>query len=71
MLVDPAVPQRSYFPFLNYAYELDVTLQQTLLPDWTPLEAGLAESLEWYMSHRELIRVKPLLAYIDEHIWAE
>ncbi|MBQ2951956.1 MAG: NAD-dependent epimerase/dehydratase family protein [Clostridia bacterium] len=66
--VDGSVPQRSYFPFLNYAYALDVTAQSQLLPDLTPLGAGLRESYAWYRENRALIRRKPLLAYIDEHL---
>lgn len=66
--VDASHPQRSYFPFLNYAYHLDVTRQQALLPWVTPLEEGLAESYAWYCGHRGLIRRKPLMDYIDEHL---
>lgn len=66
--VDATVPQRSYFPFLNYAYHLDTARQQAILPELTELEAGLAESYAWYRENRALIRRKPLLAYIDEHL---
>ena len=66
--VDGSVPQRSYFPFLNYAYELDVAQQAALLPDLTPLAEGLRESYAWYREHRNEIRRKPLMAYIDENL---
>lgn len=66
--VDGSVPQRSYFPFLNYAYELDVAQQAALLPDLTPLAEGLRESYAWYREHRKEIRRKPLMAYIDENL---
>ena len=69
--VAQSVPQRSYFPFLNYAYRLDVTRQQALLPDLIPLEEGLAQSCAWYREHRSLVRVKPLLAYIDHNLRKE
>lgn len=62
------VPQRSYFPFLNYAYRLDVAQQTELLPDLTPLAEGLAESYAWFREHREQIRRKPLMAFIDENL---
>lgn len=65
---DASHPQRSYFPFLNYAYHLDVTLQQKLLPQVTPLGEGLAESYVWWQAHRSLIRRKPLMDYIDKHL---
>lgn len=66
--VDEAVPQRSYFPFLNYAYHLDTAAQEAILPDLTPLETGIAESLAWYRENRELIRRKPLISFIDENL---
>lgn len=59
------VPQRSYFPFLGYAYSLDVTAQQSLLPACEDMAAGLEESYAWYRDHKDEVRVKPLLAYID------
>lgn len=61
------VPQRSYFPFLDYAYRLDVSAQQELMPEVKDLQAGLAESYAWYRAHKGEVRVKPLLSYIDEH----
>lgn len=69
--VDGAVPQRSYFPFLKYEYCLDVTAQKELLPDLTPLAEGLRESYAWYCAHREQIRVKPLMDYIDRYLEGE
>lgn len=66
--VDASHPQRSYFPFLNYAYHLDTTRQQELLPEVTPLTDGLAESHAWWQENRSLIRRKPLMDYIDEHL---
>lgn len=69
--VDASVPQRSYFPFLNYAYHLDTAAQEALLPDLTELTAGLAESYAWYRENRGLIRRKPLLDYIDQNLRKE
>lgn len=69
--VDASVPQRSYFPFLNYAYHLDTAGQEALLPDLTELTAGLAESYAWYRENRSLIRRKPLLDYIDQNLRKE
>ena len=66
--VDEAVPQRSYFPFLNYAYRLDTAAQEAILPDLTPLDEGIAESLAWYRENRDLIRRKPLIPFIDENL---
>lgn len=66
--VDASHPQRSYFPFLDYAYHLDVARQQPLLAQVTPLAEGLAESYAWWRENRSLIRRKPLMDYIDEHL---
>lgn len=66
--VDASHPQRSYFPFLDYVYHLDVTRQQTLLPETASLAEGLAESYAWWRENRSLIRRKPLMDYIDEHL---
>lgn len=69
--VDEAIPQRSYFPFLNYAYHLDTAAQEAILPDLTPLKEGIAESLSWYRENRRLIRRKPLISFIDENLRKE
>ncbi len=66
--VKASVPQRSYFPFLNYAYQLDVSVQQKILPRTTPLAEGLQESYAWYAQHRDMIRRKPMMAFIDEQL---
>lgn len=62
------VPQRSYFPFYDYEYVLDVTRQKSLMPDETALEAGLADAYEWYRNNRELVRTKPLLEFIEKEL---
>ena len=58
--------QREYFPFHDYGYELDVTEMLKLMPEVKPMEQGLKESYDWYKENRELVRVKPLIQYIDE-----
>lgn len=65
--VGAEVPQRSYFPFYDYGYVLDVTRQMELLPNITPLEAGLRESYEWFSRNRDLIVRKPLHEFISEN----
>lgn len=66
--VDGSVPQRSYFPFLNYAYALDVSAQTQLLPEVTPLSDGLQESYAWYRENRGMIRRKPMIDFIDANL---
>lgn len=58
---------RSYFPFRDYAYTLDVSSQREIMPTTKPLEQGLKESFEWYNGNRELVRRKDYIAYIKEH----
>lgn len=65
------VPQRSYFPFYDYEYALDVSGQSLLMPETKPLSQGLKESFAWYLPHGELVVRKPLLDYIAEFLEAE
>lgn len=62
------VPQRSYFPFYDYGYVLDVGEQMKLMTDITSLEQGLRESYEWFSSNRGLVRRKPLMDFIDREL---
>ncbi len=62
------IPQRSYFPFLNYGYVLDTSRQEELLKDTKPLSEGLRQSYEWYKANRDSVRRKPLIEFIDENM---
>ena len=66
--VSEEIPQRSYFPFYDYAYVLDVTAQRNILPDVTPLDDGLRQAYAWWNTHREAVVRKPLFDYIAEHL---
>ncbi|MDE7361195.1 MAG: NAD-dependent epimerase/dehydratase family protein [Oscillospiraceae bacterium] len=66
--VDGAIPQRSYFPFYDYDYKLDVSAMTELMPTLKPLDESLRQSYEWYAENRELITRKPLLDYISENL---
>lgn len=57
-------PQRSYFPFHDYAYRLDVTAQQSLMPETIPLAQGLREAYLWYAAHPEDVKKRAYLTYI-------
>ena len=65
---DGSIPQRSYFPFLDYAYILDVNKQRSLMSELTPLYDGLCSSYKWYCHNKESIRRKPLLDFINENM---
>ena len=64
--VSADVPQRSYFPFYDYDYVLDVSKQDALMPEKTPLYEGLCEAYEWYKDNKSAVRKKPLLDYISK-----
>lgn len=59
---------RRYFCFRDYAYCLDVSAQQKLLPEVTPLWEGLRESFAWYMAHQEDVLKRPYLDFIDNEL---
>lgn len=62
------IPQRSYFSFLDYEYRLDVTEQNRLMPDTTPLLEGLQQCYAWYRYNTDKVNRKPLIEYIDSQL---
>ena len=64
-------PQRSYFPFYPYAYQLDVRRQQALLPELTPLLQGLRESWDWYRQNPQGVMKRDYAGYIAQHLAGE
>ncbi|MCM1494697.1 MAG: NAD-dependent epimerase/dehydratase family protein [Bacteroides sp.] len=66
--VDTRHSQRSYFPFYDYEYRLDVSKQQALMPNTKSLSLGLRESYEWYIRHENLVIQKPYLEYINQNL---
>ena len=62
------IPQRSYFPFYDYQYTLDVTEMSRIMPKLKPLHEGLAQSWEWFRENRSLIVRKPLLEFIEKEL---
>lgn len=66
--VDGNIPQRSYFPFYDYDYTLDITAMSELMPEVKPLDEGLRQSYEWYAANRDLIVRKPLLDFIADNL---
>lgn len=66
--VDGNITQRSYFPFYDYDYKLDVSAMTELMPEVKPLEEGLRQSYEWFAENRELIVRKPLLEFIANNL---
>lgn len=66
--VPAEINQRLYFPFRDYEYVLDVTNQESILPDVKPLETGLKQSYDWYKNNNELIIRKDYIQYIKENL---
>ncbi len=67
--VSKDTPQRDYFCFYDYEYELCVSRQNGLLPDTVPLEQGLKEEFEWYRNNLDSIyNRKPYFEYIDNYL---
>ena len=62
-----AVEQRNYFSFSNYAYYLDVTAQDELLPGTMDLLSGLTDAYAWYRNHGDQVNRKNYLDYIREN----
>ena len=65
------IPQRSYFPFYDYEYVLDVSAMSTLIDRLTPLDESLRSSYEWFRNNRQSIVRKPLQEYIDKEFRKE
>lgn len=65
--INDDVPQRSYFPFLDYSYTLDIKKQGKILKELTPLKEGLIASYNWYKDNKNLVRRKPLIEFINDN----
>lgn len=69
--VSEDIPQRSYFPFYDYEYFLDVSAMLALVDKLTPLEISLEKSYEWFVNNRSSIVRKPLFDFIDTKLRKE
>ena len=63
--VGSEISQRSYFPFYDYEYILNVDRMSNIVSDLTPLAESLRQSYEWFRNNRDLIFRKPLLEFIE------
>ena len=66
--VDGSVPQRSYFPFYDYEYALDVTEMERLIDSVTPLRESIKSSYDYFRERRDQIVRKPLIDFIDKEL---
>lgn len=62
------IEQRNYFPFYDYEYKLDVSIQKELLPKTRSLKESLAKSYEWYKKNQGAVSKKNFIEYIDKEI---
>ena len=69
--VDDSFTVRDYFPFHPYHYYLDVTKQQELMPELTPLDEGIQEEFDWYNEEKPEIFHRDYLGFIDREFAAD
>lgn len=69
--VSEEIEQRNYFSFYDYEYCLDVEKQEALMPGTKPFSEGIRESFAWYTKHRDCVKKKPFLEYIDRNLIVE
>ena len=67
--VDASHGQRSYFPFHDYAYSLNVTKQYEIISDTVPLYDGLKEYFDYYKDHQnEVMKKTSYFEYIEKYL---
>jgi nucleoside-diphosphate-sugar epimerase len=66
--VSSDITARTYFPFRDYEYVLDVTRQNAILKPSIALEDGLSESYLWYKYHSTEVLKKDYFSVISELI---
>ncbi len=69
--VDDNFTVRDYFPFHPYHYYLDVTKQQALMPELTPLDEGIKEEFDWYVEEKPEMYHRDYLGFIDREFSAD
>ena len=61
------IEQRNYFPFYDYDYILDTTLQNEIAPDLIPLPIGLKRAYEWYKNNKNAVKPKNYFEFIEQN----
>ncbi len=62
------ISQRSFFPFYDYEYALDVSEMSRLMPNVKPLGEGLKQSYEWFKNNRGEVLRKKLFEFIESEL---
>lgn len=68
VFVEKGIEQRSYFPFYDYEYSLDVAGQKGLMPTLTPLDEGLRRAYRWYSGHSDEVNKKDYIGFIEKNL---
>lgn len=65
--VPAEIEQRNYFPFYDYGYILDATLQNEIMPSLIPLQMGLKRAYGWYKDNKNCVKPKSYLQFIERN----
>lgn len=57
-----------FFSFSEYEYHLNVTIQDSITKQSTPLKKGIEASLKWYLDNEGSVAKRPYIQYIDDHL---
>ena len=66
--VSADIEQRNYFPFHNYAYELDVSAQNSIMHELIPLPVGLRRAYKWFKNNRNQVKTKNYFEFIANNL---
>lgn len=66
--VSGEIEQRNYFPFYDYAYALDTTLQNKIISGLLPLNQGLQRAYKWYKENKSAVNLKNYFEYIERNL---
>lgn len=60
--------QRNYFPFYDYAYSLETSAQNKIMPELLPLKNGLQRAYNWYKENKCAVKPKNYIEYIERNL---
>lgn len=66
--VPETIEQRNYFPFYDYSYVLDTTLQNRLMPTHLPIDIGLKRAYDWYKNNKDQVKTKNYFEFIQNKL---
>lgn len=58
---------RNYFPFHDYGYILDVSVQNEIMPNLLPFDVGIKQAYEWYKYNKDQVNIKNYFDYIEKN----